>query len=703
VQALARLAGRRPWWVVAAAAVVVALGVLVGVPGLSALSGGGFDDPEAEAARADARISESTGAKAAVSVIALVRAGADVRSPEGRAVVDEVARRIETDPDVREVRGAGGTASPAQISRDGRSQFLIVSVAELDAAGRLLDDFAADERVLLGGAAVVDEQANAIVGQDLVRAELIAFPLLFLISLWVFRGVVAALLPVLVGVVSILTAFLGLRLAASVGDVSTYALNLVTGLGLGLAIDYSLLVVSRYREEIARTGPGAEALGRTMATAGRSVLYSALTVGAALSALMVFPQNFLFSMGLGGLMVALIAGVVALVLLPAVLVLLGARVNALAPARWRRASESADQITAGFWYRLSRWVMRRARLVAAATAGALLLLGTPALGIAFTTVDASVLPPDQSARQVAEALGRDFPIDPASPVLISVDAPAADRARVEAYRERLAALPGVRSAAARPVGPDTWRLDVLASEPPYTPPAEALVRDIRSLPPPPGTPRDGVLVGGATAAFLDQKASLAAHVPIAVAIVAVVTIVILFLMTGSVLLPVKAVIMNLLTLSATLGIMVLIFQDGRLEGPLGFTSQGGIDATQPILLAALAFGLSTDYAVFLLSRIKEARDAGASDRDAVAIGLERTGRIVTAAALLFCVAVGSFATSQIVIVKELGVGTALAVLIDATIIRALLVPSLMALLGRWNWWAPRPLRRLHARIGLGET
>jgi RND superfamily putative drug exporter len=220
------------------------------------------------------------------------------------------------------------------------------------------------------------------------------------------------------------------------------------------------------------------------------------------------------------------------------------------------------------------------------------------------------------------------------------------------------------------------------------------VRDVRALP--------GTQVGGQTAEFIDRKASLAAHLPIALLIVAGATIVVLFLMTGSIVLPIKALAMNVLTLSAAFGLLVLIFQDGRLEGPLGYTSQGALELTQPVLLFAVAFGLSTDYGVFLLGRIKEARDRGANDREAVAIGLERTGRIVTAAALLFCVAIGAFATSQIIFIKELGVGTALAVLIDATIVRALLVPALMEMLGRWNWWAPRPLRRLHRRIGISE-
>jgi len=284
-------------------------------------------------------------------------------------------------------------------------------------------------------------------------------------------------------------------------------------------------------------------------------------------------------------------------------------------------------------------------------------------------------------------------------MLVAVAAPPSAAPRIRAYSARLAALPGVGAVAApQPLPRGVWRIEVISAERPLTDASQSLVRRIRALPAP-----APALVGGLTANFIDQKAALADRLPLAIAIVALITILALWLLTGSVVLPVKAVIMNFLTLSAVFGILVVVFQDGHLEAPLAFTSLGGIDTTQPILLAALAFGLSTDYAVFLLSRITEFHLGGAGDREAVAAGLERTGRIITAAALLFCVAVGAFATSRIVILKELGVGTALAVLIDATIIRALLVPSLMALLGRWNWWSPAPLRRLHGRIGVSEA
>jgi len=443
------------------------------------------------------------------------------------------------------------------------------------------------------------------------------------------------------------------------------------------------------------SGFGPVALRRTLQTAGRTVLFSSLTVTTAIASLAVFPQRFLYSMGIGGAIVALIAAGLALVVLPAILVVLGPRVNALAPARLQRAADrDARPAEDGAWYRLSRFVMKRPGPIALASATLLILLGLPFIGIRFTAVDASVLPPSAGARLVDTALRRDFPPNRTAPLELVVGAPAGS-ARSGGLAARVAALPGV--AAVSPVqsgGRDVSLIAVAPAEEPLSGASQALVRRIRALQLP-----FSVGVAGQTAAYVDLERSLADHLPEVLAIVIAATLIVLFLMTGSVVLPLKAVLMNALSLSATFGILVLIFQDGRLQGPLSYVSQGALETTQPVLLFALAFGLATDYGVFLLSRIKEARDAGAPNTEAVAIGLERTGRIVTAAAILFAVAIGAFATSQLVFIKELGLGTAIAVLIDASIIRALLVPSLMALLGAWNWWAPAPLRRLHERIG----
>lgn len=706
LSAIGGLAARRPWRIIVLAIVFAAIAALVGSKASSQLSASGFQDPGTETVLSQHRIAKASGIRPGPGVIAVVRPGAPVRSAAGRALVERVAARMAAEPGIGRVLTAFTAGGDALISFDGRATYIVASFRDIPddrayaVADSLVDAFRDDRYVTFGGAAVAGSQVGDIVGRDLARAELIAFPVLLLLSFWVFRGLVAAVLPPLMGGIVIVGAGLLLTLLDRLTTISVYSLNLVIGLSLGLAIDYSLLVVSRYREEIAAHGPGALALRRTLMTAGRSVLFSTVTVAGALSGLMVFPQRFLFSMGLGGVIVAFLAATVSLVVLPAVLALLGTRVNALAPKRWRERTEAADRLpTSGGWYRLSRVVMRRPGPVAAAAAAFLIVLGIPAFRIAFSSVDASVLPKSSSARQVADALRTEFPRDLGAPLIVAVSAPPEAAPRLAAYSAELGRLPGaVGALPPRPAGPGMWEIDVLPRGRPLSGPSQDLVGAVRRVALP-----YAVAVGGLSANFVDEQASLSAHLPWAIAVVVAVTLVALFVMTGSVVLPAKAVIMNLLTLSATLGCLVLIFQDGRLEGLLNYTSQGGVDLTQPILLGALAFGLSTDYAVFLLTRIMEAREMGATDAEAVAVGLQRTGRIVTAAALLFCVAVGAFATSDIVIVKELGVGTALAVALDATVVRAFLVPSLMALLGRWNWWAPAPLRRLHDRIGVRET
>ncbi len=524
--------------------------------------------------------------------------------------------------------------------------------------------------------------------------------MIFLLSLLFFRSLVAALLPPLLGGLAIVATFFALRIVSNFVDLSVFALNLVTGLGLGLAIDYSLFMVSRYREEAATSGFGVVALRRTLQTSGRTILFSSVTVAAAIAALAIFPQRFLRSMGIAGALVALLAAALALIVLPALMAVLGPRINALAPKRLQRAADrDARPEARGFWYRLSKFVMKRPGPVAALSATLLIVLGIPFTGIKFITVNAGVLPPSASARQVNDVLAQQFPPNRTSPLEVVVGAPAGSP-QVRALSARIRQLPDVSAVSPAQAAGRNQSLDRRRSRPGS---AERRDRAARARGTRDRYGRGSYLgVAGQTAAYIDLEHSLAAHLPAVLGVIVGSTLIVLFLFTGSVVLPVKAVLMNVLSLSAVFGILVLIFQDGNLQGLLGYTSEGALDATQPIFLAAVAFGLATDYGVFLLSRIKEARDAGASDSDAVAIGLERTGRIVTAAALLFAVAIGAFATSQLVFIKELGVGAALAVLIDASIIRALLVPSLMALLGKWNWWAPAPLRRLHERIGLRE-
>ena len=662
------------------------------------LSPYGDTDPSTQSVQATNRYQAVTGRQIEPGVVALVETGG-VHNAAAERRVRQVEAELRSSRDVAAVSSYYDNHDPAMVSRDGRSTYVVAyfqpksDLRIQDDAKRLESRFAGQRDVMLGGGAIANEQVNTQVGNDLARAELLAFPIIFLLSLLFFRSLVASLLPPFLGVLAILLTFFTLRIVSSFTNLSVFALNIVTGLGLGLAIDYSLFMVSRYREEAARSGFGVDALRRTLATSGRTILFSSLTVAAALASLMIFPQNFLFSMGLAGAVVALVAATLALVVLPATLAMLGPRVNALAPNWLQRAADrDARPAEAGFWYRLSRFVIARPGRIALLTATALIALGVPFASIKFLPADAGDLPASASAYRVDAALRSVFPPGRTAPLEVVVGAPAGSR-QATTLAARIRSLPNVSAVApAQPAGRTLSLIDVAPSTPTYDAGSRQLVHDVRSL----RTPFY-LGVAGDTAGYVDLEHSLGTHLPLVLALIVASTLVVLFLMTGSLVLGVKAVLMNALSLSAVFGILVLIFQHGNLQGLLSYRSTGALDATQPILLFAIAFGLATDYGVFLISRIKEAHDGGEPDNHAVAIGLERTGRIVTAAALLFSVAIGAFVTSDLVFIKELGLGIALAVLIDAFVIRGLLVPALMALLGKWNWWAPGPLRRIYER------
>ncbi|MGA9716452.1 MAG: MMPL family transporter, partial [Aeromicrobium sp.] len=666
--ALARLATTRPGRTLAITVVFFVLAGVVGGPvaGLLNSDDDSFSDTSAESALALDRIERASGLEAAPALLALI-------DTDDTAALEETTRILGDESGVGRVVG-GPEAGEQFLSADGTRTYLaVIYHAEADADAtteHLREELGEVEGVTLGGPGVAFQEVNEQVESDLVTAELIAFPLLFVASLLVFRSAVSALLPLIVGGLTIVVSLLVVRGINEVIDVSIFALNLITGLGLGLAIDYSLFMVSRFREELERVGPGAEAVRRTVATAGRTVVFSAVTVAGAGLALLVFPLRFLYSMGIGVTVVALVAAVVSIIVLPALFAVLQHRVNALAPRRWRLAQQAdARSETRGFWYRLSNFVMKYRVGTALGGAAVLVALGLPFLGVKFTGVDATVLPDSASAKTVDSVLRADFSGAEVSPLAVAVEADQADAGSVSDYAERLAQVEHV-AAVAEPVylGNETWQVDVVPQFPTLDERTLALVDQVRDVEPP-GT----ALVGGPSAQQVDQVSSIIASIPLAVAILAVLTFIALFMMTGSVVLPLKALVMNVLTIAATFGILVLIFQDGRFEGVLGYTSQGALESTQPVFLFAVVFGLSTDYAVFLLTRIKEARDAGVDDREAVALGLQRTGRIVTAAAVLFAIALGAFATSEIIFIKELGIGTAVAVLIDATIVRAFLV------------------------------
>jgi RND superfamily putative drug exporter len=638
-----------------------------------------FEDPDSESARAYDRIENATGEMATQSVLLLVPI-ADPSRPAAGPSVRAAAAELRRIPGVSSV--ALPVAGGGLVSSDGTQAIvagtLRASVDDPADVGEAVEERLGDRgEVLAGGSAVAAHQINETTEEDLRRIELLAAPFLLLISFLVFRSVTAALLPILIGTLSLAFTLAALRLLAEPIDLDVFALNVTTVLGFGLAIDYSLFMVSRYREELGKSPPR-EALAATLSASGRMICFSALIVAAAVASLAIFPQRFLYSIGIGGALVALISAAVVLIVLPATLALLGHRVTGGTPdPASGRGVPRRRRALAGF-------VIRHPVAVALLTSALLLAAGIPFLRAELTRADASVLPADASARAVDTALKERFESDPTSTLLVVV--PAGDPVVVPSVQ--LAGLDGVTA-----VSPP-HRLDGVSvirartGGDPYTDESLDRIEAAREL-----NWRTRAEVTGASAELVDQRESLKEHLPYAVAIVLATTVLVLFAMTGSVLLPLQAVAMNALTLAAAFGILVLLFQDGRGEDLLGFSSVDAIDTSVPILLFAVIFGLSTDYGVFLLTRVAEARRQGASDSEAIVIGLERTGLVITGAALLFAVAMGAFAFSQMIFIKEVAVGTALSVLIDATIVRAFLFPALMRLGGRWTWWGPRWARR----------
>jgi uncharacterized membrane protein YdfJ with MMPL/SSD domain len=704
IDRLAALATGHTRRVLVLAGALFVVAAVLGTPVVSLLKSesSDFQDRNAQNQQVLRAIEHATGQTAGFGVAALVPTSGNVLTdPAAAGAATRVAALLSSQHGFQRVLDYPSSHLPEQVSRDGRQTVLLAAFASR------ADSAQAVERVRgrlpgvrLGGNDVAFSEITSRTSSDLRRAEMLAFPILLLLSLWVFRGVVAAVLPLLVGGFAIVATFLALRLIDQFLGLSIFAVNLVTGIGLGLGIDYSLFVLSRYREELALGADTATAIARTLHTAGRTVLYSSLTVAGALSCLLVFPLRFLYSMGVGGALVALSAGAVALLVLPAVLVALGPRIDALAPA-WlqRSASRAARPSTQGAWYRIARGVMRRPGLIALATATVLVVAALPALSLQLTPPDARVLPASSQPREVAEELNHAFPVNGSQAITMVVRAPANGAAAVAALAHRAQLAAGRQAGVGTPryLGGGSWEVEAHPQGTDGSAANQSLIARLRALAPAPQ-----LLVGGSTAWFVDQKAAIAAHELPALVILALVTGGILFLMTGSLVLPAVALLMNLLTVAVGAGLLVLIFQEGNLASLMGFSPIGGLEESNLVLLFVVAFALSTDYGVFLFARIKEAHDMGTSTRDAVAQGLERTGRLITAAALLLCVAIGAFVTSHIFFIKQLGVGSALAVAIDATVVRAVLVPALMGRLGERTWWAPRPLRALHDRIGLQE-
>jgi uncharacterized membrane protein YdfJ with MMPL/SSD domain len=702
LSALASLIDRRPWRVLAVALAITAVAAVLGIQVRDALKPRGFDVPGSGSVRARDLVAEASGSDPTNSVLALIRLPALYGTPSAQRAIGEVETKLQSDPAVVAVVDAASAHNPAMVAADRRSTYVIAALRPLedkqqeDAGKRLLASFEGDDHVTLGGNPVANHEISTTIERDLRRSEILAVPLIVALSFFIFRGFVASLLAPLAGGITILVSFLLLRGLAEVTSLSIYALNLVTGLSLGLSIDWSLLLLSRYREERARTPDLRVALQQALKRAGHTIVFSALTVAASLACLLVFPLRFLRSMGYGGVVASTVAMLTALIVLPTVLRLLGPRIDALTLPRWRDPSRLARPSST--WRAIGRLTSTNSMLVTVAVVALLVVVAAPASNTRWTTVDASSLPSSAQAFKADEAINRsgEFVRNGGTPFFLALQTDAGDDAAASAaaLAERVRQFDGVQSVAQpRQLASDTWQINLITRDGPYSAAAQQLVRDVRELEWP-----ATVFVGGDAAAFADEKRSIASHLPLAIAILAIATLIILFLLTASIFAPILALAMNALTLAATFGLLILVFQDGRFESLLHYTSQNALDLTIPLVLAAIVFAISTDYGVFLLSRIREAR-AGGGERDAIS-SVTMVGPIVTSAAILFAVSIGIFGTSDVVILKILGIGTAAAVLADAVLVRCLLFPSVLSLVGRRVWWLPRRLVRLHRQLGL---
>jgi len=705
---LGRTMYRRRWWVVSLALAFVAFGGVWGTQVFGALITEGFDDPGSESSRAVDR-AEATLGRTGNDVVVLYRSpSATVDDPAFQRAVTDTLDALPDDV-VTNTVSFWSTNSPALVSDDRRATYAVLTLAGEDDARRgeglekIESELAAPGlETQVGGIIPVSLDIRDRVAADIAFAETISIPVLLVLLVIVFGSVASASLPLAIGLLSILGAFTALRVMSYLTDVSVFSINVVTILGLGLAIDYGLFMVGRFREEIARGRDVEEAISRTMATAGRTVAISGVTVAVSLAGLLIFPMTFLRSMGLGGLSAVVVAMVAALTVLPALLAILGHRVEALSVRRlFRRSARPAPAARGdehGFWYRLAHSIMRRPVLYAVGVLAVLLLAGSPFLRVEFGGIDPRVLPEGTESRVVTETVDRDFVQNSQLPIEAIVT--ASDRAGLERYVAEVRGVDGVTGAEVTGVSGDTARVTITYAGDPISAQSRDLVSRVRAVPPPPG---GEVLVSGLTARLTDQLHAVGDLLPWMALIIVGATFILLFLAFGSVVLPIKAIVMNVLSLGASFGALVLIFQDGHLSGLLNFTSTGTLEATQPILVLAVVFGLSMDYEVFLMSRIREEYDRTGDNTTAVAVGLQRSGRVITSAALLILVVIGLFSISGITFIKLIGVAMLIAILVDATIVRALLVPATMRLLGNANWWAPAPMRRFYTRHGIHES
>ncbi|MFF8264383.1 MMPL family transporter [Streptomyces virginiae] len=733
---------RRPRPVLLAALVFLMLSAVFGAGATGRLKTQGYDDPRSESSRAAAAAARHSGASPNLVVVAQARGGT-VDGPAARSAGEALTRRLAAEPHVNAVTSYWTGGAAELRGRDGRAAMV---VAHVDGEGgrlgarveRLSDELTtpadagattAPLTVRVGGPALVDAELQHLSESDLQRAEAVVLPGTLILLVLVFGSVVAAALPLLIGVLAVVGTLLALSVLGSVTDVSVFALNLTTALGLGLGIDYGLLVVSRFREELAAGYGQRTAALRTVRTAGHTIAFSAATVSAALATLLVFPPYFLRSFAYAGIAVVAIAAVSAVTVLPALLALLGRRVNAWA-VPWRRRVHSGSR--SRFWEGLARIVVRRPLLAALPVIGLLALLAGPFAHAGFATPDDRALPAGSAGRQTGDLVRDAFDMKGAGALTVLTTGTASPSAR-EDHARRLSALPqvaqvvtpegtfrggapaplpgsarsgearsaGARSGGARPAGAHPAdprsagfvdghaRLTVVPLADPRSRAAQQLVHDVRATPGPAGT---DVLVGGPSAVLVDAKATVGDRIPLALCLITATTFVLLLAFTRSLLLPLKAIVLNALSLAAVLGAMTWIFQAGHLHHLLGFTP-GPLSTTMPVLLFCIVFGLSVDYEVFVLARIKEAHDAGQDDAASIVSGIAHTGGIVTTAGALLAFTLFGFGTSQVSLLQFFGIGAGLGVLLDATLVRGVLVPALMRLAGGLNWRAPWPLRR----------
>ncbi|QJT01845.1 MMPL family transporter [Streptomyces asoensis] len=706
-----RFVTARPRLSLLAALVLTVLAVLAGSGVAERLGSGGWEDPAAQSTYATKALErEFPGSQP--NLLLLVDAGeASVDDP---AVVAEANRLTASLAAEKGVVGVGSYwqadaagAASALRAEDGHEALIAARITgDEKTMGETLDRIAPALRgthgpveVKIGGGVAVRHEMQTIIQEDLTRAEVIALPITLVLLVMVFGSAVAALLPLGIGIVAILGTNAVLSGLTRFTDVSIFAMNLTTALGLGLAIDYALFIVRRFREELAAGADPSTAIGTTLRTAGRTVLFSALTVAVSLAAMLLFPQYFLRSFAYAGMAVVLLAAAAALILLPAALILLGDRVNSLDLRRlFRRGRPAVASGEEGgrAWGRMANLVMRRAPFFALATTAVLVLLGLPFLGVKFGTADDRQLPSSAESHVVQQHIRDGFPGSPGGGLEVLAEG-RATQAQYAAYKERVAALPEVARVDGPLVNGDSAYFTVLPKGEAVDDAAQNLVGDLRATAAPFETS-----VTGTAAVLVDSKHAIGSQLPWAAAFIAIVTLLLVFLLTGSVLIPLQAVLLNALSLTAMFGAVVWVFQDGHLSGLLGFTSPGSIETTLPVLMFCVAFGLSMDYGVFLLSRIKEEYDRTGDHEGAVALGLRRTGGLITAAAVILAVVMVAIGTSRVTNTKMLGLGIALAVLMDAMVVRSLLVPAIMRLTGRATWWAPAPLRRFHQRFGLSE-